>query len=91
MNRKFCNHLTKVLESEVKTSDKHVCEECIKTGSKWIHLRICQTCGETLCCDSSPNQHARNHFLNHSHPTFSSAEEGERWVYCYKDDLVAGY
>jgi hypothetical protein len=74
------------------TSPKHrACEECVKTGSRWMHLRTCQTCGSTLCCDSSPNQHASKHARASGHPVIASAEQGERWLYCYPDDAFAEY
>lgn len=68
-----------------------VCEACVSTGSSWVHLRTCQACGVTLCCDSSPNRHARAHALASGHPVIASAEPGERWVYCFADDTLAEY
>jgi hypothetical protein len=38
------------------------CEECLKIGSPWVHLRLCRTCGHVGCCDDSPNRHATKHF-----------------------------
>ena len=67
------------------------CEECIKTKSAWLHLRTCQTCGATLCCDSSPNRHASTHAAASRHPVIASAEPGEQWLYCYPDDAFAEY
>jgi Zn-finger in ubiquitin-hydrolases and other protein len=67
------------------------CETCVKIGSDWLHLRTCQTCGVTLCCDSSPNRHASKHAHATSHPVIASAEPGERWLYCYPDEAVAEY
>ena len=67
------------------------CGECVKTGARWVHLRTCQSCGATLCCDSSPNRHARKHAHDSSHPVFASAEPGERWLYCFVDDTFAEY
>ena len=69
----------------------HVCEECTKTGDGWVHLRTCQTCGATLCCDSSPNRHASRHARSSHHPVIASAEPGERWLYCYVDDIFVEY
>ena len=66
------------------------CDECVKIGSGWVHLRTCQTCGATLCCDSSPNKHASKH-ARASHPVIASAQPGERWLYCYPDDAFAEY
>lgn len=84
-----CSHLSEV--KEIKQAKEHVCEECVKTGSRWVHLRTCQTCGVTLCCDSSPNKHASKHSHETGHPVIASAEPGERWVYCYVDGSYAEY
>jgi hypothetical protein len=67
------------------------CETCVKIGADWVHLRTCQTCGVTLCCDSSPNKHASKHARATSHPVIASAEPGERWLYCFPDDAFAEY
>lgn len=84
-----CSHLNAI--EKVKGSKERVCEECIKMGSSWVHLRTCQTCGVTLCCDSSPNKHATKHAHASGHPVIASAELGERWLYCYPDNLMADY
>ena len=84
-----CAHI-EALDS-VKGPHDHVCEECIKTGVRWVHLRTCQTCGSTLCCDSSPNRHATKHARRVHHPVVASAEPGERWLYCYVDEAFAAY
>jgi hypothetical protein len=89
MAAKACAHLSAI--TSVKHAKKRVCEECIKTGDRWVHLRTCQECGVTLCCDSSPNQHASKHARASGHPVVASAEVGERWLYCYPDDEMAGY
>ncbi len=83
-NQKRCDHLEKI---EISLPDKYECEECIKTGDRWLHLRKCQTCGITLCCDSSPNKHASAHYNASQHPVIISAEPGERWAFCYPDQL----
>jgi hypothetical protein len=75
----------------VRTSAGRACEECVKTGDRWVHLRTCQTCGVTLCCDSSPNRHATAHARGSGHPVIASAEPGERWLYCYVDEVYATY
>jgi len=77
--------------TEIKGGGKRLCEECVKIGAQWVHLRVCQTCGATLCCDSSPNQHASKHARTSGHPVIASAEPGERWLYCYRDDSFAEY
>lgn len=86
---KICEHLEAI--TELKLPVKHECSECIKTGDKWVHLRTCQTCGKTLCCDSSPNQHMSRHAHEKNHPVAISAERGERWLWCYKDAQLAQY
>jgi len=84
-----CSHLAII--TTVRPPKRHACEECVKIGSSWVHLRICQTCGATLCCDSSPNRHASRHAQASGHPVIASAEPGERWLYCYPDDAFAPY
>jgi uncharacterized UBP type Zn finger protein len=84
-----CAHIAKI--QSVVPARQHACEECVKTGSKWLHLRTCQTCGATLCCDSSPNRHATGHARATTHPVVASAEPGERWLYCYPDEAFAEY
>jgi uncharacterized UBP type Zn finger protein len=62
------------------------CEDCLRIGSQWVHLRLCLTCGHVGCCDSSPNRHARRHFHSSSHPIIQSFEPGEDWRWCYVDE-----
>ncbi len=62
------------------------CEECLTTGGRWVHLRLCLTCGHVGCCDSSPGRHATGHFHNTGHPVVASYEPGERWAWCYIDE-----
>ncbi|MFD2286965.1 hypothetical protein GJU39_09450 [Pedobacter petrophilus] len=88
-NSEICIHLKAV--KVLKTASEHVCEACIKLGTKWVHLRTCQTCGVTLCCDSSPMQHMSHHCRAEKHPVVISSEPGERWLYCYLDDEMVGY
>ena len=84
-----CAHLDAI--DTVKQPKALACEECVRMGSRWMHLRTCQTCGVTLCCDSSPNRHASGHARTAEHPVIASAEPGERWLYCYPDDAFAEY
>jgi len=84
-----CAHLTKI--HDVKEAAKRECEECVRMGARWVHLRTCQECGVTLCCDSSPNRHASRHARASSHPVVASAEPGERWLYCYPDEAYTEY
>ena len=62
------------------------CEECLKIGGRWVHLRICLSCGKVGCCDNSPNKHAREHYNETGHPLIQSVEPGEKWAYCFEDD-----
>ncbi len=64
------------------------CEECLKTGDRWVHLRICMVCGHVGCCDSSPNTHATKHFHATGHPVIKSFEPGEDWGWCYVDGVA---
>lgn len=89
MTTNSCTHIAAV--TTVKQSTHRECEECVKSGSDWVHLRTCQECGSTLCCDSSPNRHATKHAKASAHPVIASAEPGERWLYCYPDDEFAEY
>jgi uncharacterized UBP type Zn finger protein len=84
-----CTHIDAI--ATVKQAARRECEECVKTDSRWVHLRTCQECGRTLCCDSSPNKHASKHARATQHPVVASAERGERWLYCYPDDAFAEY
>ena len=89
MPEAICAHLGAI--TDVRGPERRECEECVKTGASWVHLRTCQECGTTRCCDSSPNQHASKHASASGHPVIASAEPGERWLYCYPDDAMAGY
>ena len=84
-----CSHIGSL--QSVKQPKTRECEECVKTGSRWMHLRTCQECGGTRCCDSSPNQHASKHAASSRHPVVASAEPGERWVFCFPDDSFVEY
>ena len=84
-----CGHVEAI--TDVKQARSRACEECVKSGGRWVHLRTCQTCGLTHCCDSSPNRHASRHSRDTGHPVIASAEPGERWFYCYPDDRFAEY
>ena len=84
-----CAHISAI--STVRHAAKYECEECVKTGSRWVHLRTCQECGTTQCCDASPNKHASKHARASGHPVVASAEPGERWLYCYPDEAYDEY
>jgi Zn-finger in ubiquitin-hydrolases and other protein len=89
MSVKSCEHLRAI--TTVKHAKKRECAECVKIGAHWVHLRTCQTCDVTLCCDDSPNRHASKHATATGHPVIASAEPGERWLYCYPHDAFAEY
>jgi uncharacterized UBP type Zn finger protein len=63
------------------------CEDCLRTGDRWVHLRMCQGCGHVGCCDSSPNRHATAHWQTAAHPLVRSFEPGEEWFWCYDDEV----
>jgi len=81
-----CAHLDRIrIEPPASVAG---CEDCLKIGATWVHLRLCMTCGHVGCCDSSPNRHATKHADATTHPIIRSAEPGEDWLYCYADDLM---
>ncbi|MFL5403516.1 MAG: ubiquitin carboxyl-terminal hydrolase 14 [Gemmatimonadales bacterium] len=81
-----CTHLDQIRPVQPATPEG--CEECLKTGSWWVHLRLCLSCGHVGCCDSSPNKHATKHFRASSHPIIRSFEPGEDWGWCYADEVM---
>ena len=81
-----CTHLDGI---EVTATDARACEDCVRMGGWWVHLRLCLACGHVGCCDSSPNRHATRHHRESGHPLVRSIEPGERWVWCYVDEVVA--
>jgi hypothetical protein len=80
-----CAHLG--LIGPVKPHTLEGCEDCLQIGGRWVHLRLCLTCGHVGCCDSSPNRHARAHAYRVEHPIVRSFEPGEDWVWCYADQV----
>ena len=78
-----CSHLERI--SEV-TPSADGCEDCLRSGATWFHLRLCLTCGHVGCCDRSPNQHATTHFHQIGHPVIRSFEPGESWIWCFVDE-----
>jgi uncharacterized UBP type Zn finger protein len=80
-----CKHLNQI---KITTTGVHVCEECVKMGDTWVHLRMCMVCGNVGCCDSSKNKHATKHFHATKHPIVRSLEPGENWQWCYIDEIV---
>lgn len=79
-----CDHIGHVKPLPPKTPEG--CEECLKAGGRWVHLRLCLTCGHVGCCDSSPNRHATKHFHQTHHPIVASYEPEERWAWCFVDE-----
>ena len=79
-----CTHLNQVKEVTPSASG---CEDCLRIGGRWVHLRLCMECGHVGCCDDSPNTHATKHFHSTSHPVIKSFERGEDWGWCYVDEL----
>ena len=79
-----CEHLEEIRDV---TPSANGCEECLKIGSPWVHLRLCLTCGHVGCCDSSPNRHATKHFHATGHPIVRSFQPGENWAWCYADEV----
>jgi uncharacterized UBP type Zn finger protein len=82
---KSCPH---VLEIQDVVPSAKGCEDCLRIGSGWVHLRLCLTCGHVGCCDDSPNRHATKHFHATGHPMMRSFERGETWGWCYVDEIV---
>jgi uncharacterized UBP type Zn finger protein len=89
MSDQVCNHIREI--TEIKIAKEKFCEACTQVGGRWLHLRTCQTCGVTLCCDSSPHQHMTQHFHQTGHPVVVSAEPGEKWLWCYADESFVEY
>jgi len=80
-----CRHLDHIKNVKPQTDG---CEECLRMGDTWEHLRLCLECGHVGCCDSSKNKHATKHFARTEHPVIRSLEPGEDWRWCFVDELV---
>jgi CPA1 family monovalent cation:H+ antiporter len=81
-----CTHLGTI--SDVEPSTPRACEDCLREGTRWVHLRECLECGHVGCCDNSPRRHATAHWRSSQHPIVRSIEPGEDWAWCYADELV---
>lgn len=81
-----CSHVDQI--SIRPSAEVAGCEECLRSGGQWVHLRQCLSCGRVGCCDSSRNRHASEHAAESSHPIVCSAEPGETWCWCYVDELA---
>jgi uncharacterized UBP type Zn finger protein len=82
-----CSHLDSVQVTDLP-EPLLGCEACLKTGGRWMHLRMCTSCGKVGCCDNSPNRHATAHFHESGHPLIRSAEPEEDWIWCYIDEAA---
>ena len=80
-----CTHLDTVADVEPSSDG---CEDCLRIGGRWVHLRMCMACDHIGCCDNSPNRHATAHFHEQQHPLIRSYEPGEEWWWCYVDELA---
>lgn len=80
-----CQHFPEI--RDVTPSTYKGCEDCLKIGGRWVHLRLCRECGHVGCCDNSPNRHATAHYHRTHHPIIQSFQPDEDWGYCYPDDL----
>lgn len=80
-----CTHLDAIRPVTPRTPEG--CGECLRTGSSWVHLRLCLSCGEVACCNDSPNRHAQQHFHATGHPIARSFEPGESWGWCWVDEV----
>ena len=81
-----CSHLDQIEIRELPASVDG-CEDCLRSGGEWLHLRICLICGHVGCCDDSPNRHATAHHAAAGHPLIRSLEPGEEWCWCYEDQV----
>ena len=81
-----CTHLDHVLITQLP-DEVAGCEDCLATGGRWLHLRICLECGHVGCCDDSPNKHATAHASASEHPIIRSLEPGEEWCWCFEDEV----
>jgi uncharacterized UBP type Zn finger protein len=82
----LCKHFSELSEN-IKPKTPEGCEECLKIGDDWVHLRLCLVCGHVGCCDQSKNKHATKHFHSTGHAVIKSFEPGEDWMWCYIDEI----
>lgn len=80
----YCEHISEIRLVEPSSEG---CEDCLKIGERWLHLRMCESCGHVGCCDQSPNRHATKHYRATTHPIIISFQPDEEWGYCYPDDI----
>ncbi len=84
LNIKGCEHIS-TIQDVIPSADG--CEDCLKIGDDWVHLRLCMICGHVGCCDDFKNKHATRHHHETGHPVIVSYEEGENWLWCYVDNV----
>jgi hypothetical protein len=82
---KQCTHLKQFREVSPSADG---CEECLRTGDRWVHLRLCRICGHVGCCDSSPNRHATKHFRATGHSAMETFYPPDGWGWCYIDEVM---
>ncbi len=87
MNDPICTHLDRIRVTELPDPITG-CEDCLASGGRWLHLRMCLTCGKVGCCDSSPGRHASKHAREQEHPIVRSAQPGEDWSWCFVDEVA---
>jgi uncharacterized UBP type Zn finger protein len=87
MEQPACSHLDQITVRALPPTIAG-CEECLKVGGSWVHLRMCMSCGKIGCCDASPNRHARRHAQEVGHVIARSAEPGEEWSWCFVDEVA---
>jgi uncharacterized UBP type Zn finger protein len=83
-----CDHLAASQPQNPPPRTPQGCEECLREGWRWVHLRLCLECGHVGCCDSSVGKHASAHFHETSHPVMRSFEPGEAWRWCFVDEVI---
>ena len=83
-----CSHL-EAARPAVEPDPAAGCGECLREGTRWVHLRMCLECGAVGCCDSSPRRHASGHAAATGHPVITSREPGESWRWCFVDEVLS--
>lgn len=82
-----CSHVDQIV-ADVEPDSTEGCSECLAIGARWVHLRMCMSCGHVGCCDSSPNRHASKHHAASGHPIARSLQPGEDWMWCFVDEVM---
>ena len=80
-----CSHTASIRDVAPSST---VCDQCMQLGDTWVHLRMCMTCGQVGCCDSSKNKHSHKHADDVGHPIVRSVEPGEAWLWCFVDETL---